>query len=92
MTLKSLFFTLCLMLTATFSFAATDAVTPADDQVSIEVVDMEAPAPVISINDVTEDDASCTVTATVSAFGQTFEVSATARTCGAAMQMIVDIL
>ena len=104
MKFKSIFFSLCLLFIGATSFAATADLAPAngDDPLTLEeankqVQEVLASLPTdsdfsaASVTKIVEDDASCTVSAEVTVMGQSVSVSATAETCGAALEMIIDI-
>lgn len=104
MKFKSIFFSLCLLFIGATSFAATADLAPTngDEPLTLEAANKQVkealaklPADsdfgAASITTIVEDDASCTVSAEVSVMGQSVSVSATAETCGAALNMIIEI-
>lgn len=93
MNFKSLFFTLSLLFSLTFTLSATPAVPLVEGVINTETVELATHAIAFDNYEVVFDDAECTVTATISAGGiAELEVSATAATCAEALQMILDIV
>lgn len=72
MSVKSLFFTLSFVLVSAFSFANT------------EVQPLDAPVAVVSVEATAELTDACTLNATFSSGGSTYDVTVTAGDCGSA--------
>lgn len=105
MKFKTLFFSLCMLFVSAVSFAASNDITPpnGDEPLTLKAAN-EAIAEIYATVDVNPnfeylkataiavDDASCTVSGSLGVGGSGITVSATAATCGEALQMVLDVI
>lgn len=105
MKFKTFFFSLCMLFVSAVSFAATTDTTPTsgDEPLTLKAaneavakamatLDVRSDLESLQVTGISIDDASCTVTGSISIAGNGVTVSATAETCAEALQMVLDVI